>query len=81
MDKEWISVFFKNLRTSNYLFFGPLAKLLKATISFMSVCLSVCPSACVSAWNISPPTGEILMKLVFEIFLRICGENLNLNKI
>jgi hypothetical protein len=39
-------------------FLGAYAKLLKATVTFMSVRLSVCPPS----WNNSTPIGRILIK-------------------
>jgi hypothetical protein len=38
---------------------GALAKLQKATISFV---MSACPSVCLSAWNSPAPTGRIFIK-------------------
>jgi hypothetical protein len=49
-----------------YKFLGAFEKLRKATIIFdMSARLCVCPSA----WNISTPTGRILMKFDIWNFL------------
>jgi hypothetical protein len=44
----------------NKRFLGLLAKLRKATVSFV---MSIRPSVCQSAWNNSTPTGQILIKL------------------
>jgi hypothetical protein len=54
-----ISTFCQSVFTQNMVLrvriLGAFAKLRKAAISFMSVCLSV--------WNNSAPSGRILMKL------------------
>ena len=48
-----------------YHFLGALAKLRKATMSFVvSVCLSVCPSS----WNNSSPTVRIFMIFDISVF-------------
>jgi hypothetical protein len=54
-------------------FLGAFAELRKVTINFMSVCLS--------AWNISTPTGRILMKLDIWAFIEICREKSSLVKV
>jgi len=40
-----------------------------------------CLSVCVSAWNISAPTGQIFMKFDNCVFLKICQENSSVIKI
>jgi hypothetical protein len=60
---RWFGLRFHDSISNHFL--GKLAKLRKATISFvMSVCLSVRPSA----WNNSVPTGRIFMKFDFWVF-------------
>jgi hypothetical protein len=41
----------------------------------------VCPSVCLSAWNNSAPTGQILMQFDTWIFSKICWANESLIKI
>ena len=69
-----------NKQTTNnnqiYGFLFALAKLRKATISFiMSLCLSVC----LSAWK-STPTGRILMKFDIGVFFENMSKILKFHK-
>jgi len=61
--------------TSNsYIYFIVLGAITK--------CLSVCPSVHPSAWNDSPPTGQIFMKFWYlSIFLKPAGNNTSFIKI
>ena len=48
---------------------GPFANLRKATVSScLSVSLVARPSACLSAWNSSAPTGRIFLSFHFYVF-------------
>jgi hypothetical protein len=49
---------------------GAFVKLRKVTISFMSICLSVCPSVRPSAWNNSARNGGIFMKFDIWVFFK-----------
>jgi hypothetical protein len=54
----------------SYTFWGTFAKLRKATISL------VIPSVCPSAWNNSPPTRWISMKICIRVFFEnLSGKN------
>jgi len=49
------------------MFFGALAKLRKATVSFARASFSIRASVCLPGWNNSAPTGRIFMK--FDIWV------------
>ena len=49
-----------NKKNTEVAFLGVFVKFQKVTISFV---ISVCLSACLCAWNNSPPTGQIFIKV------------------
>jgi hypothetical protein len=54
--------------------FRRFRKFAKGGYYLRPVCLPVCLSVRLSAWNNSAPTGRIFMNLLFEYFSKICGE-------